>query len=353
MPFFQLSLFDKSRGVTYTSGTFGSYKEAHSAYQEFLDSEFMIEFFDISVSKITEKVSFTTTPTQFASRPLEGMYYEKCTDVKNTFILHIMDSTQNGLVEQVLTTYGIPVKFEFPGAYFQIPYLHTIQRLGAEDIITADPAEFSDISVVGTNPQHIHFTEVTEDTGDGDGSGDEEYVPDEVSEDDDEYAGDEDLEGFFYHRYGKGYLLTCSEDHDSFGEPYFLEGWWNDAAQGWFFKAEYKRLLKERGALRVKRGTGSARKRLDFSETDASAAASASASGSADDTLEGMVFFTYGRGFIMKAPTSDTRRGSKYFHGGWWNTKAEGWFFRNQPGTVERLVNLGAKHLTSKKSSSR
>ena len=72
MPFFQISLFDKSRGVTYTSGTFGSYKEAHSAYEEFLDSEFMTEFFDISVSKITEKVSFTSTPTQFASRPLEG-----------------------------------------------------------------------------------------------------------------------------------------------------------------------------------------------------------------------------------------------------------------------------------------
>lgn len=348
MPFFQISLFDKSRGVTYTSGTFGSYKEAYSAYQEFLDSEFMTEFFDISVSKITEKVSFTSTPTQFASRPLEGMYYEKCTDIKNTFILHIMDSSQHGLVEQVLTTYGIPVKFEFPGAYFQIPYLHTIQRLGAEDIITADPAEFSDISVVGTNPRHIHFTEDTTE-GDGGGSGDEEYVPDEASDDDEEYAGDENLEGFFYHRYGKGYLLTCSEDHESFGEPYFLEGWWNDNARGWFFKAEYKRLLKERGAVRVKRGTGSARKRLDFSETDNSATAPASV----DDTLEGMVFFTYGRGFIMKAPKSDTRRGTKYFHGGWWNTKAEGWFFRNQAGTVERLVNLGAKHLTSKKSSSR
>ena len=116
-----------------------------------------------------------------------------------------------------------------------------------------------------------------------------------------------------------------------------------------FFKPEYKRLLKERGAVRVKRGTGSARKRLDFSETDNSATAPASV----DDTLEGMVFFTYGRGFIMKAPKSDTRRGTKYFHGGWWNSKAEGWFFRNQAGTVERLVNLGAKHLTSKKSSSR
>ena len=194
-----------------------------------------------------------------------------------------MDSAQHGLVEQVLTTYGIPVKFEFPGAYFQIPYLHTIQRLGAEDIITADPAEFSDISVVGTNPRHIHFTEDTE--GDGGGSGDEEYVPDEASDDDEEYAGDENLEGFFYHRYGKGYLLTCSEDHESFGEPYFLEGWWNDSAQGWFFKAEYKPLLKQRGAVRVKRGTGSARKRLDFSDE-------AAASASVDETLEGMVFFT-------------------------------------------------------------
>ena len=104
----------------------------------------------------------------------------------------------------------------------------------------------------------------------------------------------------------------------------------------------------QRGAVRVKRGTGSARKRLDFSEESTTA----SASGTVDDTLEGMVFFTYGRGLIMKAPKNDSRRGTKYFHGGWWNTKAEGWFFRKESDTVQRLTDLGAKHLTSKKSSS-
>ena len=346
MPFFQLSLFDKSRGVTYTSGTFGSYKEAHGAYEEFMSSEFMTDFFDISVSKITEKVSFTSTPNEFITRPLDGMYYES-TDKKNHFILHIMDTTQHDLVEQVMTTYGIPIVYEFPGAHFQIPYLHTIQRLGAEDIITADPEEFSDISVVGTNPRHQRFA----DNDDSDGEGDGDYVPSDHSEDDEEFT-DENLEGFFYHRYGKGYLLTCSEDHERFGEAYLLEGWWNHSAQGWFFKSEFKSLLKQRGAVRVKRVTGSARKRLDFSEDSTTASTSASASGTIDDTLEGMVFFTYGRGLIMKAPKNDTRRGTKYFHGGWWNATAEGWFFRQESDTVQRLSDLGAKHLTSKKSSS-
>jgi hypothetical protein len=95
--------------------------------------------------------------------------------------------------------------------------------------------------------------------------------------------------------------------------------------------------------VRITRG-GSARKRLDFSESSA---------GASDETLEGMVFFTYGRGFIMKAPKNDSRWGTKYFHDGWWNAKAEGWFFRKDSDTVQRLTDLGAKHLTSKKSSSR
>jgi hypothetical protein len=342
MPFFQLSLFDKSRGVTYTSGTFGTYKEAHGAYQEFIESEFMTDFFDISLSKITEKTSYTSTPKEFSERPLEGMYYDH-SDTKNVFVLHIMDSAQRDMVEQVMTTYGVPVDYEFPGAFFQIPYLHTIQRLGATDIVTANPDEFADISVVGTNSNHIHFDHRDDDSVNGEDA-DGDYVPDEVSGDEDEDT-DENLEGFCYEKYGKGYLLTCSSDHDSYGDSYFLEGWWNDNAQGWFFKAEYKSLLKERGAIRIKRGSGhgsgSARKRLDFSD--------ASGSG-VDETLEGMVFFTYGRGFIMKAPMTDTRIGTKYFHGGWWNAKQNGWFFKHGSETVQRLTDLGAKHLTSKKS---
>ena len=343
MPFFQITLFDKSRGVTYTSNTFGTYKEALGAYDEFTESEFMGDFFDIAVSKITEKVSFTSTPTQFASRPLEGMYYEKCTDTKNTFILHIMDSTQHDLVEQVMTTYGIPIKYEFPGAYFQIPYLHTIQRLGAEDIITADPAEFDDISVVGTNPYHT-----PKDTRSGSDEEGSEWNPIVVGDLEDDEDDDVDFTGFFYQKYGKGYLLTCSKEHESFGEPYLHEGWWNDNAQGWFFKSEFKSLLKERGAVRLTRG-GSARKRLDFSEESTTTPGT----GTVDDTLEGMVFFTYGKGLILKAPKNDSRWGTKYFHDGWWNAKANGWFFRKESDTVQRLTDLGAKHLTSKKSASR
>ena len=117
MPFFQISLFDKSRGVTYTSDTFGTYKEAFGAYTEFTESEFMGDFFDIAISKITEKVSFSTTPSEFSCSPLEGMYYDH-TDTKNLFILHIMDSAQHDLVEQVMPTYGIPVIYDHPGVYF-------------------------------------------------------------------------------------------------------------------------------------------------------------------------------------------------------------------------------------------
>ena len=83
------SLFDKSRGVTYL-GYIRLLQGSLGAYEEFLDSNFMTEFFDISVCKITEgKLHFY--PSGICFPPLEGMYYEKCTDAKNTFILHIMD----------------------------------------------------------------------------------------------------------------------------------------------------------------------------------------------------------------------------------------------------------------------
>ena len=335
MPFFQISLFDKSRGITYTSSTFGTYKEAVGAYDEFIASDFMTEFFDLSISKITEKDSYTTTPPDMSARPLEGMFYESLTSTR--FRLHIMNVEQHDLVEQVMTTFGIPVVYEHSSAYFKIPYLHTIQRLGAEDIVTTSPDQFNDICVVGKNPGHIKFED-----------DDADYVPPEGESDGSDEYTDDNLEGFFYQKYGKGYLLTWSADHESFGEPYFMEGWWNDNAQGWFFKAEFKNVLKERGAIRIKRDS-SARKRLDFSDDSAGT----STSTAVDESLEGMVFFTYGRGFMLKAPKNDSRWGTKYFHGGWWNTKAQGWFFKSGSDTVSRLTDLGAKHLTSKKSSSR
>jgi hypothetical protein len=363
MPFFQVSLFDKSRGIQYHSSQFNTYKAAHGAYTEFIDSDFMSNFFDITISKITQKASFTSTPESLGDYPLAGFYYDAGNDAHD-HVLHIISGNEHNFVEKVMIAYGIPVTYDWPGAYFSSAYLETIRSLGAEDIRDADPDEFQDISVVGTSAGFsTPPTQGTptapppppqDDASGGEDETDDEYVPDDVEEESEpEESTDFDLSGYFYFKYGKGYILTCPDTFSNFADPYFLDGWWNDNAQGWFFKSEFKQMLKERGAVRLKLDSKSKRK-LDFTASTEAPSSSASASaGTVDETLEGMVFFTFGRGFIMKAPKNDARWGTKYFHGGWWNTKQEGWFFKNGTGTVERLIDLGAKHLTSKKSSKR
>lgn len=359
MPFFQISLFDKSRGVHYHSTTFNTYKEAYGAYTEFIDSEFMSNFFDISISKITQKASFSSTPESLGDYPLTGFYYDVGDDTHD-YVLHIISGNEHNTVEQVMTSYGIPVTYDWPGAYFSRAYLETIRRLGADDIRNADPNLFGDMSVVGTNTGFSTPPAMEAAYGPppppprNEGSGgeeetDEEYVPDEAEASESEESSDYDLSEYYYYKYGKGYILTCPAVFSNFGEPYFLDGWWNDNAQGWFFKAEFKQMLKDRGAKRLKLESKSKRK-LDFSDGSKTSSASA---GTVDDTLEGMVFFTFGRGLIMKAPKNDSRWGTKYFHGGWWNAKQQGWFFKHGSDTVERLIGLGAKHLTSKKGSKR
>ena len=48
--------------------------------------------------------------------------------------------------------------------------------------------------------------------------------------------------------YGRGYLLKPPSDHNSYGEKYFLDGWWMDSKQGWFFKSQHKDSLISMGA---------------------------------------------------------------------------------------------------------
>ena len=208
MPFFQVTLFDKSRGVHYHSTTFNTYKEAHGAYTEFIESDFMSSFFDITISKITQKASFTSTPESLAAYPLDGFYYDTGNDA-HEYVLHIISGNEHDTVEKVMTTFGIPVTYDWPGAYFSSAYLGTIESLGAVDIRSADPEQFQDMSVVGTNPGFstppISGTPVApppppqDDASDGEEETDEEYVPsddDEVSEP--EESSEYDLSGYFY-----------------------------------------------------------------------------------------------------------------------------------------------------------
>ena len=63
-----------------------------------------------------------------------------------------------------------------------------------------------------------------------------------------EYDLQEDLTSMTIEDYGKGYLLRCSYDDERCGEKYFLDGWWKNRPQGWFFRAEFLSGLLEMGA---------------------------------------------------------------------------------------------------------
>ena len=119
----------------------------------------------------------------------------------------------------------------------------------------------------------------------------------------------EDILGMTFGDYGKGYVLYCDESDSRYGEKYFLNGWWNNNAGGWFFKPEFYQDLIDAGALYV----------TDENDDDFS-----------DEDLTGMTYRKYGKGYLLKPKKSDARFGEKYFLYGWWLANAKGWFFKKE-----------------------
>ena len=56
------------------------------------------------------------------------------------------------------------------------------------------------------------------------------------------------LNGYSFSRYGKGYLMKPVRGSAYLGNKYFLGGWWNESAGGWFFRRDCVRTLYELGA---------------------------------------------------------------------------------------------------------
>lgn len=53
-------------------------------------------------------------------------------------------------------------------------------------------------------------------------------------------------------KYGKGYVMIPPENHELYGEKYINEnrGWWNNNAQGWFFKKNVLQSFLDLGAVK-------------------------------------------------------------------------------------------------------
>ena len=83
----------------------------------------------------------------------------------------------------------------------------------------------------------------------------EEYIEDPVEcEDGPDTADEEDsaLDDMIFIRYGKGYILKPHRVDPRYSAKYFLGGYWNEKAKGWFFKREMKKFLKAQGATYLK-----------------------------------------------------------------------------------------------------
>lgn len=141
---------------------------------------------------------------------------------------------------------------------------------------------------------------------------------------------DVDLSDMFFSVYGKGLLLTPPSNNEFFGQKYFLDGWWMPKKNAWFFKSEFEDELLELGAIKA---TVKSRK-----------------SPKSTDSLSGMTFTRYGKGYILTTDDTDSRFGTKYLlsnvtDGGFWNSNANGWFFRKSH--FDLLRDLGAQYIKS------
>lgn len=135
------------------------------------------------------------------------------------------------------------------------------------------------------------------------------------------------LHGYHYTRYGKGFLLHPRDGtaDQYYGQKYFLDGWWNDSQQGWFFRKDATRMLDDLGASFDGPKRKSKAKKVSVVD------------------LNGYFYTPYGRGFMLYPcgnRETDPLFGQKYLLGGYWNANAVGWFFQTR--YEDDLISHGA-----------
>jgi len=130
-----------------------------------------------------------------------------------------------------------------------------------------------------------------------------------------------DLSSMTIISYGKGYLLIPQTDNENSGEKYFHNGWWIPKQNGWFFKEDDYEWLIESGA-KLATDNESVEEDDDI-EYDTPEFVEGT-----EINLSTMTMYSYGKGYLIVPKTNDDNYGEKYFHGGWWMAKQNGWFFK-------------------------
>ena len=189
-------------------------------------------------------------------------------------------------------------------------------------------------------------------SGKGCGFGSEYFTPSEQveSDTDNDYVQEEevDLSHMTLKKYGKGYLLRTTSDDPLYGTKYFLGGFWMPKHKAWFFKTPVAYGLLDYGIIEMEGVTDSTGKyitepafddedeqqQLSDAESDYSVLTVTDEFTMADSDapykeLKSFTLKKYGRGYMLYAPNSDHKYyGQKYLGEGFWNSKANGWFFQ-------------------------
>lgn len=182
-----------------------------------------------------------------------------------------------------------------------------------------------------------------------------------------------DLSGRYYDTYGRGFLLYPTSTSDPlYGQKYLLSGFWNDSAKGWFFRSRFEPELQTHGALPFETDTQehthapvrvNTHIRFDDdaeiletdpededyvpeAEEELDEDSEEELEEELDEDLRDMILLKYGKGYILKAHRRDERFGEKYFLGGFWNSKVNGWFFKKD--MKRTLRDMGAKYIRFK-----
>lgn len=138
------------------------------------------------------------------------------------------------------------------------------------------------------------------------------------------------LHGLHIEHYGNGYIVYPKLNHPDYGAKYYHNGWWNASAKGWFFKtSEYENLVAL-GAISIPdvptHSTSHSTQPFvvedDYNSQDDE--------DYVDADFSSMVYMKYGKGYLMKPHRKHEHYGEKYYHNGFWNASAKGWFFKKE-----------------------
>jgi len=255
-----------------------------------------------------------------------------------------------------MTTYTYSVSLEFPTTYDDGNYF-----FHSEDFYTKKKARkcYQFLQSLDIPSTAIHFLKTkcidTFYTDEDIDEVDEDFTI-TIDNDSDNHASEShDLSSMAFFPYGKGFILKPHKNSAHYAEKYFLNGYWIDAAHGWFVKEDAKASIEDMGARYVAKRiktvaeTSTKTPAKTSTKTPAKTSTKTPAKTPAKTSIKTsdsqITWKQYGKGYLLIPTDNYQNYGQKYFHGGFWMPKHKAWFFKKD--TYETAKNTITDSTTS------